>query len=250
MKNNLCNLWTKIDTMDKLTEQQKKRMAEAGRAAMNMSHSIKNIAQSMRSGTEVMDKALQTGDLVVAKRTWPILGGNLGRLEKLTLDMLKFSKDETPNLKPCDLNRLVESVVKTIRPQADQQQVSIITEVDENLEQVSMDPDQMADVVMNLLINAIEAVNAKTGQVTVGTELDAKSQQVILRVRDNGPGIENTDPIFEPFHSTKPNTGAGLGLTITHQIIQNHAGTIVVKSMPNKGTIFTVRIPQKDEKTA
>ncbi|RKY03767.1 MAG: peptide-binding protein, partial [Planctomycetota bacterium] len=106
--------------MDKLTEQQKKHMAEAGQVVLNMSHGIKNIAQSMRSGREVMDKALESGDLEAAKRTWSILRQNLGRIEKLVLDMLKFSRDETPNLKPCDFNRLVESVVEMLRPQADQ----------------------------------------------------------------------------------------------------------------------------------
>ena len=106
-----------------------------------------------------------------------------------------------------------------------------------------MDAEQIRDVVMNLLINAIEAVEAKTGQVTVGTELDAKSQQVILRVSDNGPGIENAERIFEPFHSTKPNVGAGLGLAIVRQIVQKHAGAIDVQSLPNEGTGFTVRIP-------
>lgn len=233
--------------MDKLTDQQKKRMAEAGQAMLNMSHGVKNILQAIRSGREVMDKALEIGDLDVAKRAWGILRQNLDRIQKLSLDMLKFSKDETLNLKPCHFNRLVESVAQTLRPQANQRQINILVQVDEHLERVSMDPEQMADVILNLLINAIEAVEAKTGQVTVGTELDAKSQQVILRVSDNGPGIENIEQIFEPFHSTKPNVGAGLGLTITRQIIQSHAGTIVVKSVPNEGTVFTVHIPINPE---
>ena len=229
--------------MDELSKEQKKRLMETGRAAVNVSHGVKNIAQSMRSGREVMDKALEIGDLDVAKRTWDILRGNLGRIEKLSLDMLKFSKDETPNLKPCDFNHLVESVADMLRPQADERQIKILVQVDENIELVSMDSEQMGDVVMNLLINAIEAVEAKTGRVTVSAELDAKSQQVILRVSDNGGGIEDTDRIFEPFYSTKPNVGAGLGLTITRQIIQNHAGTIAAKSVPNEGAVFTVCIP-------
>ena len=92
--------------MDKLTEQQKKRMAEAGRAAMNMSHGIKNILQAIGSGKNVMDEALDRHDIDVAKRTWNILKQNLERIQKLSLDMLKFSKDEALNLKPCQFNRL------------------------------------------------------------------------------------------------------------------------------------------------
>jgi signal transduction histidine kinase len=230
--------------MDKLTDEQQKRMAEAGRAAMNMAHGIKNIAQSMRSGGEVMDKALEIGDLDIAKRTWPILRQSLGRIEKLSLDMLTFSADHTPDLQPCDLNRLVESVVQRLRPQAGQRQVTLSTEPAEELPQVPMDAEQMTDVVMNLLINAIEAVDADTGTVTVRTELDAAANQVVLRVSDNGPGIENADKIFEPFYTTKSKLGAGLGLAIARKIVENHAGTIEVQSAPGEETVFTVRIPR------
>lgn len=216
---------------------------EAGKAALNMSHGIKNIAQSMRSGGEVMDKALQTGDLDIAKRTWPILRQSLARIEKLSLDMLTFSADQTPELKPCDFNRLVESVVQRLRPQADQRQVTLSTAPAEPLPQAPMDAEQMTDVVMNLLINAIEAVDADTGKVTVRTELDKRANRVVLCIRDNGPGIENADKIFEPFYTTKSNLGAGLGLAIARKIVQNHNGTISVQSAPHKGSTFTVHIP-------
>ena len=229
--------------MDKLTKEQQKRMTEAGRAALNMSHSVKNIAQSMRSGAEVMDKALEIGNIDVAKRTWNILRGNLGRIEKLSLDMLTFSKDQALNIQPCDFNRLVESVVQTVRPQADHRQVSILTEPAEQLPLISMDAEQIADVVMNLLLNAIEAVDANTGKVTIRTEPDREGEHIILSVSDNGPGIEDTSIIFEPFHSTKSNTNTGLGLTIARKIVENHAGTIEVQSAPGKETTFTVRIP-------
>ncbi|MHC5120342.1 MAG: two-component system sensor histidine kinase NtrB [Planctomycetota bacterium] len=229
--------------MDKLSDEQQKRMAEAGRAALNMAHGIKNIAQSMRSGGEVMDTALETGDLDIAKRTWPILRQSLGRIEKLALDMLTFSADHPPDLQRCDLNRLVESVVQRLRPQAGQRQVTLSAEVAEGLPQVPMDAEQMTDVVMNLLINAIEAVEADTGTVTVRTELDAAANQVVLSIRDNGGGIENPDTIFEPFYTTKSNLGAGLGLAIARKIVENHAGTIEVQSTPGEETVFTVRIP-------
>ena len=229
--------------MDKLSDEQQKRMAEAGRAAMNMAHGIKNIAQSMRSGSEVMDTALETGNLEIAKRTWPILRQSLGRIEKLSLEMLTFSSEQTPDLQRCDLNRLVESVVERLRPQAGQRQVALRTEAAEGLPQVPMDAEQMTDVVMNLLINAIEAVEADTGTVTVRTELDAAANRVVLCVRDNGPGIENADTIFEPFYTTKSKLGAGLGLAIARKIVENHAGTIEVQSVPGEETVFTVRIP-------
>lgn len=229
--------------MDTLSEEQKKRMMEAGQAALNMSHGVKNIIQAVRSAEEVMDLALEKRDLKQARRTWDILRQNLDRIQKLVLDTLKFSKDEALNIEPCDFNQLVQSIVEMVGSQADQRKVKITFQADEHLEQVPIDPDKMRDVVMNLLMNAIEAVEPETGQITVRTELDETARQVILRVSDNGRGIEDTSAIFEPFQSTKGNVGAGLGLTIARHSIQKHGGTLEAQSPPGKGAIFTVRIP-------
>ncbi|MFZ9023254.1 MAG: sensor histidine kinase [Anaerohalosphaeraceae bacterium] len=236
--------------MGQLTEHQKQRMIEAGRAVLNMSHGIKNTLQAIGSGRDVMNEALGRSDIDMAKRTWNILRQNLERIEKLSLDMLKYSKDEALNLKPCDFNHLVESAVKTIRPQANQLQVEIIVQTDEKLQPVSMDAEKMRDVIMNLLVNAIEATEPKTGEVIVRTELDRDNQRVVLRVSDNGRGIGNTDQIFEPFYSTKDNVGAGLGLTIAHKIVEKHGGTLSAQSLPDEGATFTVCIPMNAEKTA
>jgi signal transduction histidine kinase len=103
----------------------------------------------------------------------------------------------------------------------------------------------MQDVIMNLLINAIEAVEPNTGQVVVHTESDHESKHIILQVSDNGNGIEKPDEIFKPFYSTKNNVGAGLGLTIAKKIAQLHQGIIEVQSVLGEGSTFIVRIPTK-----
>jgi signal transduction histidine kinase len=146
-------------------------------------------------------------------------------------------------MQSCHFNRLVESVVEILRPQADQRQVALTLQVDEDLEQVSLDPDQMQDVVMNLILNAIEAVPAQAGQVTVHTELDKAASELVLRVIDNGRGISDKEIIFEPFHTDKQGHGTGLGLAITRKVVLNHHGRIDVQSIPGEGSIFTVRIP-------
>mgnify|MGYP000722411920 CR=1 FL=1 len=231
------------ELQSKQAVEQKKRMMEAGQAAMNLSHGIKNILQAVRSGQDVMDEALSYKDIDQAKRAWNILTRNLDRVQKLVLDMLKFSKDENPNRQPCHLNRLVESLVEMLRPQADQRDIGIIVQCDEHLDLVSVDPEQMQDVIMNLLMNAIEAVEPLKGQVVIHTELDEPNQRAVLRISDNGPGIDDTGVIFEPFHSSKTNVGAGLGLTIARKIVNRHGGTIDVQSLPEEGSIFTVSIP-------
>lgn len=223
--------------------QQRQRMMQAGQAALNLSHGIKNILQAVRSGEDVMDDAFIHQDIDQAKRAWSILKRNLDKIQKLVLDMLKFSKGDRLQRQNCQFNRLVETVVEMIRPQADERQVGILMQAEEGMELVQVDPDQMQDVVMNLLLNAIEAVPARTGQVTVHTELQTDPRMLILRVSDNGKGISDLASIFEPFHSEKPQVGTGLGLPIAKKIIELHRGTIDVQSLPDEGSIFTVRIP-------
>lgn len=227
----------------KQTVQQRQRMMQAGQAALNLSHGIKNILQAVRSGEDVMDDAFGHRDIDQAKKAWGILKRNLDKIQKLVLDMLKFSKSEQPQRQLCQFNRLVETVVQMVRPQADERQVGIVVQADEDMPQVQVDPDQMQDVVMNLVLNAIEAVDPQTGQVTVHTELNRDPRELIVRVSDNGKGIDDVKTIFEPFHSEKPHVGTGLGLSIAQKIIQMHKGTIDVQSLPDEGSIFTVQIP-------
>lgn len=106
-----------------------------------------------------------------------------------------------------------------------------------------MDPEKMQDVILNLLFNAIEAVEAQTGHIIVRAEPDTRKQCVVLCISDNGPGIEDTSIIFEPFHSTKDNVGAGLGLAIARKVTEKHGGTLQAASPPQGGATFTASIP-------
>lgn len=229
--------------MDNLSSEQKKRIFEAGQAALHMSHGVKNLLQAVRSSRDIMDRALESKDLERANRAWGILKDSLDRIEKLTLDTLKYSREDEPSFEPCDFNSLVDSVIGAVKALADKRKIQILADFDNNIEQVSIDSEQMRDVVMNLLVNAIEAVNDNTGKILVQTELNNKAKQVIMNVSDNGSGLENADRIFEPFYSTKTNAGTGLGLAIARKVILDHNGTISAKALPNEGTIITVQIP-------
>jgi signal transduction histidine kinase len=227
----------------KQTARHRKRILEAGQAALNMSHGVKNILQAVRSGQDVVDDAFAYNDVEQAKKGWNILKRNLEKIQKVVLDMLKFSRETPPKMQPCQFNRLVESVAEVLRPQADQRQVGLTLQLDEHVGQVTVDPDQMQDVAMNLMLNAIEAVAPQTGRVTVHTEIDRESSELVLRVSDNGRGIEDTEVIFEPFYTDKQGQGTGLGLAITRKVVWNHKGRIDVKTLLGEGAIFTVRIP-------
>lgn len=229
--------------MNQFNDEQTQRLIEAGRAAMNISHGVKNILQASRAGQDIMSQALKTGDIDLAKRTWTLLDQNLERITKLILDMLKFTGDHPPQFQPCEFNRLVKSTVETVRSRANQQQIGITEQLDECLQRIPADTEQIQDVIMNLLINALQAVTPNTGRITIQTELDSSSKQAILRISDNGQGIDNLQQIFEPFYSTRTNVGAGLGLAITKKIIASHNGSIEVQSPPGQGATFTIRLP-------
>ena len=102
---------------------------------------------------------------------------------------------------------------------------------------------------MNLLSNALDAVEPQKGLITVRCHYDAEGRNTILEVIDNGPGIAPSmmHHLFELFHSTKGNRGTGLGLAVTKKIIEEHEGSISVKSTPGEGTTFSLRLPAYHE---
>jgi signal transduction histidine kinase len=227
----------------KQSAQQRQRLMQAGQAALNLSHGIKNILQAVSTGRDVIDSAFSRNEIDQAKKGWNILKRNLEQIQKLVLDMLKFSKEIELRLQPCLFNRLIETVIQMVSPQAQMRSVTVAAQLDEQIGMVNVDPDRMQDVIMNLLLNAIEAVEPQKGQVTVSTELDTERHQMILRVADNGPGINDLSSLFEPFHTTKGNTGVGLGLAIVRKVVLHHKGTVDAQSIPGEGSIFTVRLP-------
>jgi signal transduction histidine kinase len=223
--------------------QHRQRLLQTGQAALNLSHGIKNILQAVNTGREVVDAALIHGELDQARKGWNILKRNLEKIQKLVLDMLKFSKDLDLKIQPCQFNRLVESAVGLALPQAQARSVAITYNLDEQIGLVRLDPDRMQDVILNLALNAVEAVEPDKGHVAVATEIDPAQNQLILRISDNGPGIDDLSSLFEPFHSTKGQMGVGLGLAIVRKVVTQHQGSVDAQSIPGEGSVFTVRLP-------
>jgi signal transduction histidine kinase len=219
------------------------RISQAAQTALNLSHGVKNLLQAVKGGIEVVDYAFEIGDIERAQKGWAILKLNLYRINKLILDMLTFSKGREPEFTSCNLNSLVTSAAESLKAEADSCGVSIVVQTDDKIGDVRLDADGIYDVVLNLVLNAIDAVSDRTGVVNVATELDPANGLLILRVSDNGPGIEDTEAIFEPFHSAKLKVGTGLGLSITQKIVTQHNGKIEVESKPGQGATFTVTLP-------
>lgn len=238
------------------------RLAVIGETVASLSHSIKNILQGLRGGADVVEMGLRKNDLKIAKGGWSILKRNLDRIMSLTLNMLAFSRQQNIEIELTKLGPLIEESAQLLEGLCRTRQVPLIVDVDPDIPPVPVDPNLIHQVMMNLLTNAVEAVEAKTGAVTVRVEYfphgrpDAQGKpkprprgtsgaEIEIAVIDNGPGVDpkQVDWIFEPFNTTKGMRGTGLGLAVTKRIIEDHHGQIRVEKTEGGGATFRVILP-------
>jgi len=127
-----------------------------------------------------------------------------------------------------------------------------VADVDENQPAIPLDPSGMHQVLMNLLSNALDAVSPRKGLIQVFCRYDAENRETTIEVVDNGSGVPPSmmQHMFQLFHSTKGNRGTGLGLAVAKKIVDEHEGSIAVRSMPDEGTTFTIRLPVVHENLA
>ncbi len=231
---------------------QTERLAAIGQTVASLSHSIKNILQGLRGGADVVEMGLRKDDLKVSRGGWPILKRNLDRIISLTLNMLAFSRPRTLEIELTKVQPLLEDCASLLADQCKLRGVALIVDVDPDTPPVPIDAAQVHQALMNLISNAVEAVEAKTGVVTVRAkfipevpERPSGKGQFKVDIIDNGPGVppDLQRRIFEPFFTTKGLRGTGLGLAVTRRIIESHEGKVLLTSTPGKGATFSVVLP-------
>jgi two-component system sensor histidine kinase HydH len=151
----------------------------------------------------------------------------------------------TVELSPTDITELIEHSVRLVEADALSRDVNIRMKISD-LTKLPMDPNQITQALLNLLLNALQALPQK-GNIEIGADLDASDSRLNLWVKDDGPGLRNNliEKIFEPFYTTHEK-GTGLGLAIVHKIAENHNGEIRVNSPPKgmtRGCCFSIVIP-------
>ena len=223
---------------------QAERLAAAGETVAYLSHGIKNVLQSMQSAADMVELGFHKKKLATAQKGWSILQRNQTRIQNLVLNMLAFSKARTPNLEMTQINALVGEAMEMLATQADDKQVGLITDLDDHLPSLQIDPNGIQQVILNLVLNALDAVEKGKGVITVKTEYDGDNHEVLLIVGDNGAGIEpeQLKHIFQAFVSSKGQGGTGLGLAVVHKIVIEHDGKVDVTSTVGEGTTFTIRL--------
>ena len=227
------------------------RLAAVGQTVAGLSHYIKNILSCMQAGSEIITRALGDGNLPSARKGWGIVHRNERKIAELALDMLNYSAQREPVKRLCDLNGIIEDIVETVQPAADDAKARIDLRLDRSLPEVPVDPTGIQRCLLNLLTNALDAVVGREGAViTISTGREAHS--AVLRVADNGCGIDwdNQPRIFEVFFTTKGERGTGLGLAVVRKIVHEHAGEIAMTSTPGQGTEFKISLPIAPTQTA
>ncbi|HYK89225.1 MAG TPA: cache domain-containing protein [Acidobacteriota bacterium] len=220
---------------------QTEKLAAIGKLAAGVAHEINNPLTGILTNSSLMLQDLPSND--ARRDDLQIIVDETLRCRKIVKGLLDFARQTKPQKQAVDLNVVLEDVFNLVRNQASFHDIELELDQDRRLPAVMADKDQMRQVVLNIVLNAAEAM-PNGGKIRASTRSDPQTNQVQISVQDNGPGIpdEVKSKIFEPFFTTK-RTGTGLGLAIAYGIMERHKGAISIDSTPGRGTTISLRIP-------
>ena len=232
---------------------QAERLATIGQTAAGVAHGVKNILHGFKGGSYLVNLGIDKHDKEKLTRGWNLIQRNINRTHGLVMDLLSYARERPPEYEPCEPNNIVKDVCEVMLDLADEHQVRIETDLDDNIGTVCMDPNIVHQCLSNLVSNAIDAClfdenMEKQWHVIIKTVLD-DDRHIQFSVTDNGSGMPEAvlSKLFTSFFSTKGHRGTGLGLLVARKSVEAHGGTIAVSSVEGKGTTFTVRLPFEHE---
>jgi signal transduction histidine kinase/ligand-binding sensor domain-containing protein len=224
------------------------RLATMGQLAASIAHEVKNPIAAAVTNAQAAQRWLAAQPPNLEEVRDALSGvANAGRSASDVIDRIRaFVKNEPPKKEPLDINEKVGSVLVLTRSEAEKNRVAVMTELGTDLPPVEGDPVQVQQVLLNLIMNAIEAMSSIHGaprELLILSE-NAKPGFVAVEVRDSGPGLppEGLDALFDAFYTTKP-TGLGMGLSISRSIIEAHGGKLTVAANVPRGAIFRFTMP-------
>lgn len=220
------------------------RLSSLGMLTAGLAHEIRNPLVAIRTFTQLLPERYQDQEFRDGFKN--LVLKEVDRICGLVNDLLNFARPSAPNVSVQDVNEIVESIARILETEAKDKDVDIGLHLTPALPKIFIDKEQIKQVCMNLILNAIQSIEG-AGTVEIRTRLfaDNGSERFAeIEVRDTGVGIPEKDieNIFNPFFTTKKD-GSGLGLSISHQIIKEHGGYMVVESQVGRGTSFFVRLP-------
>jgi signal transduction histidine kinase len=206
-----------------------------------IAHEIRNSLGSISLNFRNLSDRLKVPE--VHQRTFSNIDLGIQRIEEIINGILNFARPVQPTLRKVDIRKVIDSSVHTVEKEMESSGIKLKRSYDASLPEVVIDPVQINQVLVNLYLNAKQAMKSG-GTLTIN--VTGRSEFVEVSVQDNGAGIrpENLDKIFNPFFTTRKE-GIGLGLAIVSRILEQHKSQIFVESEPGIGTKFIIRFPMK-----
>lgn len=220
------------------------KMAVMGKLAASMAHSIRNPFTSVQMRLFSLSRSLELNH--AQKEDLEVIAAEIRRIDTILQNFLEFSRPPRLRMQPVSPSAVVDSAVRLLEHRLRAYNVTVRIQRLEALPEVTADPEQLKEVLVNIMVNACEAM-VRGGTIDIEectvTSFDRK-RAAVIRVRDSGPGIPAAvrEKIFQPFFSTKED-GTGLGLSIAQRIIADHCGRLDVESGEGRGTTFIITIP-------
>lgn len=228
-----------IELLHRTQMSRAEHFATLGEVATGLAHEIRNPLAGIAGVIEIISRDLPASS--PARAVVKDVRQEIARINHIVTDLLQTARPHPPKVRKSDLNTTVEHAVMLGRQQALAKGIEIALHKDPSLSEIEHDSDQIHQVLLNLLLNAQQAIDSK-GKIEVTVE--RRGSSVVIEVTDNGRGIspDHLPNIFRPFYTTKGD-GTGLGLSLARRIVEDHHGRIDVTSTVGKGTTFAVVLP-------
>lgn len=213
------------------------RLKTLGEMAAGMAHEVKNPLAAIRSSAQILSERVSGKEAQFAQ----IIVSEVDRLNRVVNEFLEYARPAPLKREPVLLSELLDSCLELLGPVIKQAGVTIKRAYPQGEHKVDVDPNQLRQVFLNLILNAVQAMHAG-GEVAL--EIRREGDSTIVSVRDTGPGIpaDKLRQVCEPFYTTKPG-GTGLGLPIAQSIVAEHGGRLEIACAPGAGTTATVFLP-------
>ena len=219
------------------------RLSAAGQLAASLAHEVRNPLASISGAAGILRRGVARAEYL--EDSLDIIQKESQRLNKLLTNFLNFANPRSPRLQRTDPTAILSSVASLAEHAAGDRHVSLVLDSPQQGAEIDCDPEQLKQVLLNLIINAVEASPAHSA---VRLSAHMEQRRILIEVEDEGSGIpdEVSDRIFDPFFTTKPQ-GTGLGLAVSSTIVSQHGGTLSFHGNSPHGTTFRIELPVQQE---
>jgi len=241
----LGRLQNTLQEQDRLRKQltRSEKLALIGELAATVAHEVNNPLDGLQNSTRIIRRNLDNREQV--RQLLDMMDAGLYRIEMIVRRLLTMSRDEPVNLVPTRVDQIVDDAVVFVQPRLSRSAIELVRDFPDPPLFARADRVQLAQVLINLMINAADAMPGG-GRLVIRCRTGERGRRVLLDVSDTGSGIDKDQlpHIFEPFYSTKgQGAGTGLGLAVVSRIVEAHSGKVEVESEIGRGTCFRIALP-------